>query len=61
MYIIWYDSLGIPVKYDGDPIFSWIQEKEYPLGEEFSVELLVADPPNCETEVIISDWGVQKC
>ena len=58
MYIIQYDSFGKPEKYDGDLIYSWVQEKEYPVGKEFSVELLVSDPPNCKTEVTVSDWDL---
>lgn len=60
MFIIHYDSLGNPVKYEGNPIFSWVQEKDYPIGKEFSIELLVADPPNCKTEVSVNDWDLDK-
>ncbi len=56
VFIIRYDSLGKIKNYEGYPIFSWVQEETYPIGENFSVELLVANPPNCKTEVLISDW-----
>jgi hypothetical protein len=59
-FIFYYDSLGKPIKYDGTPIYSWIQEKEYPLGKDFNIELLIASPPNCLVNVTISDWIVEK-
>jgi hypothetical protein len=57
MFIIHYNTNGVPEKYDGNLIFSWVQEKEYPLREEFCIELLVAAPPNCKSQVLISDWN----
>ena len=59
MYIIHYDSSGKPIKYDGDIIYSWVQEESYPVGKVFSIELLVADPPHCKTEVTVSDWDIK--
>lgn len=59
-FIIHYDSHNKPVNIDGNLIFSWVQEVAYPIGEEFSVELLVADPPNSITEVNISDWNIDR-
>ncbi len=60
VFIIRYDSLGKMKNHEGFPIFSWVQEVAYPIGEEFSVELLVADPPNSITEVNISDWNIDR-
>ena len=57
-YIVHYDSLGKPSSYEGNLIFSWVQEGHYPIGKEFNVELLIANPPNCQTEVTVSDWDI---
>ncbi|MEO9258529.1 MAG: hypothetical protein ABI207_09105 [Crocinitomicaceae bacterium] len=60
VFIIHYDTTSRIMNYEGNPIHSWVQEKSYPIGKEFSVELLVIKPPNCKEELIISDWSNEK-
>lgn len=58
VFIVYFDSLGRYKSHDGNLIHSWIQEEKYPIGEKFSIELLVANPPNCYTELEVVDFDV---
>jgi len=54
-FLVKFDSTGSIIKYEGEPIYSWVLEEQYPVNEIFSVELLVPNIPNHETKVIIND------
>lgn len=60
VFYLYYDSVGHLKKHDGSIIHSWVLDDNYPLGEELSIELLVANPPNYKTEVFISEFDVDK-
>ena len=55
-FIAKYGSSGAFDDFQGNLIHSYVLEKKYPVGKEFNVELLVATPANCKTEVIVGDW-----
>ncbi|MDQ3191033.1 MAG: hypothetical protein M3Q58_05515 [Bacteroidota bacterium] len=60
MFIIRYDSVGKMIKYEGNPICNWFIKDTIPLSQKFDIELLIANPPNCITKVIVSDWDILK-
>lgn len=55
-FTISYDKIGWAMYNDGNPICSWILAENYPLDKKLEIELLVANPPRCKTELLIYDF-----
>jgi hypothetical protein len=60
MFIMNYDADGKISSYEGNPIHNFFIKDKVDIGSEFEVELLVVNPPNYKTEVIVSDWSINK-
>ena len=52
-FLVQFDSLGRIKDYQGDPIYSWVMEENYGVGDTVSIELLAPNIPGFKTKVII--------
>lgn len=55
MFLIEFDSLGRINSFEGNPIYSWVMEEYYAVGDTLSIELLVPNIPDYKTEVSVID------
>ena len=52
-FLVEFDSLGRIKDYQGDPIYSWVMDKSYKVGDTVSIELLAPNIPGFKTKVVV--------